>query len=550
MCITKSGRGWLRWVALLGLWCCVHLNESVAAPRPPNFLIIVADDLGFSDLGCYGGEIATPHLDSLARAGLRYTQCYSTARCWPSRACLLTGYYAQQVRMDPPQGRLPEWTRLAPHYLKARGYRSYHSGKWHINGAPKRLADGGFDRSYSVEDHDRFFYPRRALLDDEPLPPVATNAGYYSTTAIADYALQFLREHQQHHRQRPFFLYLAFLAPHFPLQALPQDIARYEGRYLEGWDAVRRQRWERATAMGLVRHPLPDLEPHYWAPWSLSGPELQQQIGPGECGHAVPWPALTVEQKVFQAQKMAIHAAMVDRMDQEIGRVLAQIRAMGQAENTVTFFVSDNGASAEQIIRGDKHQPDAPAGSAGSYLCLGPGWSSAANAPLRLHKYWVHEGGISSPLIVHWPAGIRDKGGVRWVPGHFIDVLPTMLELAGIQWVPQWNGKTAPPLAGRSLVPTFAGEVALPRDYLFFSHQGNRALRVGDMKLVAAGAQGPWELYDLRTDRGESRNLAHEQPAKVAEMAAQWQRLEAQFRQDAGLPPAKPAGGRAKPQAQ
>jgi arylsulfatase len=508
-----------------------------AAQRPPNFLIIVADDLGFSDVGCYGGEIATPNLDALARGGLRYTQFYSTARCWPSRACLLTGYYAQQVRMDPPQGRLPQWARLAPHYLKTAGYRSYHSGKWHVNGAPKRLADAGFDRSYSVEDHDRFFYPQNTLLDDQPLPPVATNAGYYSTMAIADYAIQFLREHQQQHREKPFFLYLAFLAPHFPLQALPQDIAKYEGRYLAGWDVVRQQRWQRTLGMGLVNHALPELEPHNFAPWSLAEAELQGRIGAGESGRAVPWHALTVEQKIFQAQKMAVHAAMVDRMDQEIGRVLAQVRAMGQAQNTVTFFVSDNGASAEQIIRGDRHDPQAPAGSARTFLCLGPGWSSAANAPFRLHKFWVHEGGISSPLIVHWPAGIKEGGGLRRAPGHFIDLLPTMLELAGIRFTPEWRGQTAPALPGRSLAPTFAQDVPLAREYLFFHHQGNRALRVGDWKLVAAGAQGPWELYDLSVDRGESRNRAAEEPARVAEMNALWQRLEAQFREQAGLPP-------------
>ncbi|MCX8155111.1 MAG: arylsulfatase [Verrucomicrobiae bacterium] len=537
--------GKLRRAVCLGcLWLCLALAQTWAAPRPPNFLIIVADDLGFSDVGCYGGEIDTPHLDALARDGLRYTQFYSTARCWPSRACLLTGYYAQQVRMDPPQGRLPEWTRLAPHYLRAAGYRSYHSGKWHIQGAPRRVADGGFDRSYSVEDHDRFFYPRNTLLDDQPLPLVATNAGYYSTIAIAEYAIQFLRQHQQQHRDRPFFLYLAFLSPHFPLQALPQDIAKYTGRYLAGWDVVRRQRWQRATALGLTAHPLPELEPHYFAPWSLAEAELQRQIGAGESAYAVPWQALTVEQKIFQAQKMAVHAAMVDRMDQEIGRVLAQIKAMGQADNTLTFFVSDNGASAEQIIRGDKHNPEAPVGSAQTFLCLGPGWASAANAPLRLHKFWVHEGGISSPLIVHWPAGIKDRGGLRRAPGHFIDLLPTMLDLAGIQPAPEWQGKAAPPLAGCSLAPTFAREAPLPREYLFFSHQGNRALRVGDWKLVAAGAQGPWELYDLSTNRGESRNLAAEQPAKVAEMAALWQRLDTQFREQAGLPPSKttPAG--------
>jgi arylsulfatase len=527
--------------------CWPQVFFAAEPASKPNFLVIVADDMGFSDTGCYGGEIATPNLDRLAANGLRYSQFYSTARCWPSRACILTGYYAQQVRMDPPQGPLPAWTRVLPHYFKPAGYRSYHAGKWHLMGAAKRLADGGFDRSYSIEDHDRHFAPKNALLDDQPLPPVKASDGYFSATGTANYAIEFLKEHQTRYGRQPFILYLAFITPHFPLQAPPQVIARYQDRYYDGWDVVRQQRWQRVTSMGLANHALPPLEPNFLAPWSLSEAKLQEQIGPGESGIAMPWNALTVEQKNFQAAKMAVHAAMIDQMDREIGRVLAQVKAMGQDRNTVTFFMSDNGTTAEQIIRGDRHSTNAAPGSAASYLCLGPGWSSAGNAPFRLHKHWVHEGGISSPLIVHWPAGLKAKGEIRHNPGHFVDVLPTMLELAGIQPETAWRGENPPPLPGRSLVPSFSRDHSVARDFIYFHHQGNRALRAGDLKLVSAGTNGGWELYNLKTDRAEQHNLAGDQPQKVQELVELWQRTDALYKQQAGPPPAAQAGKKAAP---
>ena len=510
--------------------------------RKPNFLLIVADDMGFSDAGCHGGEIATPRLDALAAGGVRFAQGYSTGRCWPSRTCLLTGYYAQQVRMDPPQGPLPAWARVAPHYLKPLGYRCYTSGKWHLMGAPKAVADGGFDRAYVLHDHDRYFAPRNHELDDRKLEPVRDDPDFYVTKAIADHACDFLKQHAERHADEPFFSYLAFTSPHFPLHALEEDIARYRERYLEGWDVARERRWKRLRERGLVNCALPPLESDVIASWSFPGDKLQAMIGPGEANRAVHWRELTDEQKRFQATKMAIHAAMIDRMDREIGRVLAQVRAMGAFENTVIFFVSDNGATAEQIIRGDLHDPSAPLGSGRSYLCLGPGWSSASNTPFRLHKSWVHEGGIASPLIVHWPAGLAARGELRRDPCHFIDLLPTMLDLAGAGEVsPQWNGATAPPLPGRSLAPALAREGAVTREFLYFHHMQNRAIRVGDWKLVARGEGGPWELYDLKTDRCELQNLADEDPGRVREMAALWQRTEETFRQQAGPPPAKKA---------
>jgi arylsulfatase len=234
---------------------------------------------------------------------------------------------------------------------------------------------------------------------------------------------------------------------------------------------------------------------------------------------------LSAEQKTFQALKMAIHAAMIDRMDQEIGRVLDQLKTMGAYTNTVIFFASDNGASAEQIIRGDQHDPSAPPGSGATFLCLGPGWSTAANTPLRLHKSWVHEGGIASPLIVHWPRGIQDRNGIRRDPCHFVDVLPTLVDLAG--------GKPAatrgPELAGRSIAPAFAGDRAILRDYLYFNHNNNRAIRVGDWKLIATGAEGPWELYDLSTDRAEQKDLAKAETDRVQKHAAKWRECDDTF---------------------
>lgn len=549
MTADKSRRAFLRetmtWgpAAVLGS-LVTRIRAQGAAPggsgrgQKPNVLVIVADDMGYSDAGCYGGEIETPNLDRLAANGLRFSQCYSTGRCWPSRTSLLTGYYPQQVRMDPPRGRLPNWARVAPHYLKPHGYRCYQSGKWHLRGAPKAVADGGFDHSYVLHDHDRFFSPKRHELDDRRLPPVEDDTDCYVTTEIAKYAESFLREHAAEHSDKPFYCYLAFTSPHFPLHALQEDIAKYRGRYRQGWDAVRQQRWKRLHEMALLDCDLPALEADVIPSWNLPGEKLEEMIGPGEADRAVPWNDLTEKQKEFQATKMAIHAAMIDRMDREIGRVLEQIRRMGTLDNTIVFFVSDNGASAEQIIRGDKHDRTALPGSAKSYLCLGPGWSTAANTPFRLHKSWVHEGGISSPLIVYWPAGLAARGGLRHNPCHFIDILPTVLDLTGSSDFPrQWNSETAVPLPGTSLAPVFGKDGTVKHNFLYFHHSKNRAIRIGDWKLVAKGADGPWELYDLESDRCESKNLADQHPQKVREMAALWQKYEDEFREQAGPPP-------------
>ncbi len=517
--------------AALGL-TALSQTEAQTAPMEttrPNILLIVADDMGYSDLGCYGSEIHTPNLDALAHDGLRFTQFYNTARCWPSRACILTGYYAHQVRRDTLPGIVsgaggtrPGWARLLPEMLRPLGYRSYHSGKWHVDGLPLQ---NGFDHSYCLNDHDRYFTPREHTEDNRPLPPVGAEEGYYSTTAIANHAIKCLKEHHERHPGQPFLEYLAFTSPHFPMQAPPQDIARYRNRYLAGWDALRDERWRRMQRMQIGGLALSAIERGLGPPYAF--PEDIQKLGPDELNRPIPWKDLNTDQRAFQASKMAIHAAMVDRMDHEIGRVLGQIRSMGALDNTLVMFLSDNGASAEMMVRGDGHDPHAAHGSAGSFLCIGPGWSSMCNTPFRRHKTWVHEGGISTPLIVHWPKGIAARGEMRHTPAHIIDLLPTILEAAGGKRPETWNGNPVPTPPGHSLMPLLAKDGAASHDYLWWLHEDNRALRVGDWKIVAAGKESPWELYDVSADRSETRNLAHERPDKVTEMAAIWdQRLK------------------------
>ena len=500
-------------------------SAGLGPNRRPNIVFILADDMGYSDLGCYGGEIATPNLDTLAAGGLRFTQFYNTARCWPTRAALLTGYYAQQVHRDElpglgggGRGVRQKWARLLPDLLKPLGYRSYHSGKWHIDG---KVLAAGFDRSLNMKNQGNFFTAKANLIDDIPVEPAADESGYYATVATADHAIDCLREHAEEHADRPFFQYIAFIAPHFPLHALPRDIARYRDKYLDGWDAMRRRRFVRQKEMGLLNTTLSRLEPEVGPPRHF--PDALKKLGSGEINRPLPWDELTDEQRRFQAMKMAIHAAMVDRMDREIGRVIKQLKLMGAYENTLVFFASDNGASAEIIVRHGGHDPEATPGSAATYLCLGPGASSASNTPFRRHKTWVHEGGISTPLVVHWPNGIRAAGELRRTPAHVIDIVPTILDVVGIEKPAKWAGEPIPPAPGRSLVAAFDRDRVIDRDFLWWMHEGNRAIRLGDWKLVAAKGD-PWELYDLSMDRAESQDLASQRADKVEELKAVWRR--------------------------
>ncbi len=535
-------------IPVLALALLTSAVDLRAADKPArkvvNVVFILADDLGYSDLGCYGGEIQTPNLDGLAKNGLRFTQFYNTARCWPSRAALLTGYYAQQVRRDTVPGLpsggsgvRPRWARLLPEMLKPLGYRSYHSGKWHVDGKPLQ---NGFDRSYDLADQNRFFSPQNHLEDDKPLPPVEPGSGYYATTAIADHAIKCLKDHAENFSDRPFFplpvLHVAAFSfagaggRHCPV---PRQISRVAGTLMR--TAAVRQKISRAWE--LVNCPLSALERGVGPPYPF--PDAMTKLGPGEVNLPLAWGELNEQQRDFQAMKMAIHAAMVDRMDREIGRVLEQLRAMNAFDNTLIFFASDNGASAEIMVRGDGHDPQAAPGSAATHLCLGPGFSSASNTPFRRHKTWVHEGGISTPLIVHWPNGLAARGELRHNPGHLIDVVPTVLEVGGGKRFETWEGMPVPPAPGKSLVPTFAKDDPVSREFLWWQHEGNRALRVGNWKIVAAGAKADWELYDLTTDRAESKNLAATEPVRVRDMAQIWTQHFDDFRKLASqdLPP-------------
>ena len=515
--------------SLLAFFALIFSALHAAEPVRPNVLLIVADDLGYSDLGCYGSEISTPNLDALAKGGLRFTQFYNTSRCWPSRASILTGYYAQQVRRDTVpdvksglRGTRPAWAKLLPDLLKPIGYRSYHSGKWHVDGKPMQ---NGFDHSYNLTDHDRYFTPRYHTEEDVALPPVDPESGYYATKAIADHAIKCLREHADKYSTQPFFEFLAFTAPHFPLQAPAEDIARYKEKYLRGWDAMREERWQRMHAMGIGGSALSPIEREVGPPYPF--PAAMQKFGPNELNRPLPWDGLSKEQREFQAGKMAVHAAMVDRMDREIGRVLTQLRTMGAMENTLILFLSDNGASAEMMVQGSGHDPAAQCGTGATFLSLGPGWSSMANTPFRRHKTWVHEGGISTPLIAHWPRGITAHDEFRTAPGHIVDIVPTILEITGGAVKPL--DASAPPSPGKSLVPLFAKDGAMKHDSLWWLHEGNRALRMGDWKIVASGKDSAWELYDLSTDRSETKNLAAEKPEKVRELAAEWTRQTEEY---------------------
>lgn len=502
----------------------ISLNWSLGAAPKPNVVMILADDLGYSDIGCYGGEIATPNLDALAKNGIRFTQFYNTARCWPTRAALLSGYYAQQIHRDAlpsvrggVMGKRQSWAPLLPHHLAKAGYRSYHSGKWHIDG---KVLDGGFEKSFNIASPGNFFTTAGGYLNDIAVQPVQVGEEHYITITTADHAIQCLKEHAQETPDRPFFQYIAFHAPHFPLHALPQDIAKYRDKYRDGWDKMREQRYQRQREMWLVNTALSAVEKDVGPPAPF--PEFREKLGDGEILYPLAWSELTDEQRRFQATKMAIHAAMVDRMDQEIGRIIAQLKAMNAFDNTLILFASDNGASAEVMVRDGGHDKNAAPGSAASYFCLGPGFSSACNTPFRRHKTWVHEGGISTPLIAHWPKGIAAKNEWRHTPAHVIDLVPTLLELAGVEKPAEMNGTKVPPAPGKSLLGAFAKDQAIEREGLWWMHEGHRAARCGDWKIVSLKGKD-WELYDLSQDRAEQQNLASSQPETLRELVHFWQ---------------------------
>jgi arylsulfatase A-like enzyme len=510
----------------------------------PNIVVILADDLGFSDLGCYGGEIHTPVLDQLAAGGLRFTQFYNTARCCPTRASLLTGLYPHQAGIgemtgetQPATGRQDPKNRGSPGYLgrlsrrcvtiaevlRAAGYDTLMTGKWHVGYLEPQLwpRRRGFDRYYGVlegaanyfqPDHPR--YARPFALDDKLITEFEPD--YYTTDVFTDYAIRFMKESRSE-GERPFFAYIAYNAPHWPLQAWPDDIARYRGKYRVGWDEIRRRRYQRQIDLGIIE-----------SRWALSprGEGIESPTWRQYGGGPVPaWDSLSEAQQDEMDLRMAIYAAMVDRMDQNVGKIVDYLRQSGQLDNTFILFLSDNGGALGGGPLGFNRHEDVPPerwGGADSFISYGTGWANASNTPFRKLKCFTHEGGIATPLIAHWPSRIASPGSINREVGHVIDVMATCIDLAQCQYPKYYNGMEILPLEGKSLAPIFRGRQRDGHEAIFWEHTGNRAVRAGRWKLVSEYTQ-PWELYDLDADRIELDNLAAEMPDKVRQLEAMYE---------------------------
>ena len=505
-------------------------TSSGAADRP-NILVILADDLGYSDVGCFGGEIKTPNLDALAANGLRFTQFYNATRCCPSRASLLSGLYPHQAgvgdmtgdegpRRPGYRGHLTERCATIPEVLKSAGYRTSMVGKWHLGPNPGPIRRG-FDDFYGMIGGFNSFWQEEPFYTRLPTgrPKRSYPPGqFYSTDAFGDYALDFLAESMRD-PGRPWFLYLAFNAPHFPLHAPKAEVDRYAPMYEKGWDAIRDERLVRMKRLGIVGDAT-SLPPR--SDWDHPF-HHKEGVNP-------PWDSLPTDRRTDLARRMAIYAAMVEHMDGTIGRVVASLKEHGQLENTLILFLSDNGGCAEwdplgfDVDTGPKTTNElhtgadlAAMGGPGTYHSYGSGWANASNTPWRLYKHYAHEGGISAPLVAHWPVGLKRKGELDDRVGHLVDIMATCVDLSGAKY-PAGAGVT--PMEGRSLVPALRGEPATPRS-LFWEHEGNRAARDGRWKLVARKGH-PWELYDIDADRAELHDLAALEPDRVSRMAKAW----------------------------
>lgn len=495
--------------SLLGLVLPALAQPAAAPPQKrPNIVLIMADDMGYSDIGCFGGEVQTPNLDRLAAGGVRVTQFYNTSRCCPTRAALLTGLYSHQAGVGDMvgdfgtpgyRGFLNDSCATIAEVLRPAGYHTLMAGKWHVGGKPGHWPrDRGFERYWGLVDGGGNYWtvdPTRTLVDEETVIP-HDGRSWYLTDEFADHAVKYVDEYGR--KPEPFFLYLAFTAPHWPLHAPRDAIARYRGKYKIGWDALRRQRHQRMIDLGIVD-----------AKWGLS-----------PRGDKIPaWDELSEEKKDFFDLKMSVYAAQIDKMDQGIGRVLAKLRELGIEKDTLVMFLSDNGGCHEEIQRG---QAGAEIGTRESFTSYGVNWANASNTPFRMYKHWVHEGGISTPLIAYWPGVIR--GG--WIDtrtvGHVIDLSATCYDAAGADYPKERNGKAITPLEGKSLLPAFKTGQRDGHDAIYWEHENSKAVRQGPWKLVSKPG-GKWELYNLAADRTELKDLSEAEPVRVEEMKALWQ---------------------------
>ena len=530
--------------AALPLGCGSAGQQETAATSKPNIIVIMADDMGFSDIGGYGGEIETPHIDALAENGLRFRQFYNTARCCPTRAALLTGLYQHQAGvghmvdnvylkdgrpLPAYSGQLNRQCVTFGEALGPAGYSTLMSGKWHVSPAVDRTVTTPVDKSNwprqrgfehfwgTIHGAGSYYDPATLTNENEPIAPESDD--FYYTTAIAKNANRFIDDAP---RDRPFFLYLAFTSPHWPLHAPEEDVAKYKGKYDSGWDELRRRRQQRMVEMGVVKKE-----------WGIT--ERDGQVPSWE----------DAENKEWEARRMEVYAAQITIMDRAIGEIVAKLKERGEFENTLIFFLADNGGCAEMLnnpnpatitypkttrdgrpIRHGNNPDDMP-GQDDDYQSYGPPWANASNTPFRLYKHWVHEGGISSPLVVHWPNGVTVPGSWTDQPGHLIDIMATCLDVAGAAYPKIYGGQAITPLEGESLRPVFSGTDRHGHPGgIFWEHEGNRAVRLGQWKLVSKWSppeNNRWELYDIDADRTERHDLSGEMPDKVEEMSAMWQ---------------------------
>ncbi|WP_018968779.1 arylsulfatase [Rubritalea marina] len=511
---------------LLVLPICLHAAER------PNVIVIMVDDMGFSDLGYHGGEIDTPYLDALAHGGVRFSQFHNSGRCCPTRATLITGLHPHQTGVghmtNPPnhpahdngvagyRGFLNRQCVTIAEALKDSGYATFMTGKWHLgyNDRSRWPMQRGFDKFYGcVSGATRFFHPvapRDMVFGNDPVMPLesTTDEAFYTTDAFTDFAIQFIDEHQKEGGERPFFLYLAYTAPHWPLQAFEDDIAKYRGKYTIGWDKLREQRFQRQKELGLIA-------PHIkLSPKTANIPD---------------WDSLDAKKQDEMDLKMAVYAAMVDRVDQNIGKLVNSLKDLALSENTMILFLSDNGGCQEGGMLGQGEFYDVEKRNLQLGNSYGEAWANASNTPFRFYKHHTHEGGTSTPFFIHWPAGIQAQHDWFESPAQLIDVVPTILDVAGADYPQSYHGNAIPELEGVSLRPAFQGEALQRQQPIFIEHENNASAREGDWKIVGKSVSPPsgvqyqrWELYNIAQDRTETNNLATKYPEKLKTLSAKW----------------------------
>lgn len=480
----------------------ISFSSSISAQtKKPNIIFILVDDMGFSDVSCYGGEIQTPNIDRLADQGIKMRNFYNNSRCCPTRASVLTGRYPHNVGMGHMvtlptdsvtpgsyQGYLDRNTPTIAEALKEAGYNTYMTGKWHVGERKQDWpVNRGFDRYYGLISGASSFWeitPQekfKRIFAVDSLVTELPEKGFYATDAYTDSALAFLKTHHAQNNKKPFFLYLAYTAPHYPLHAYEEDIIKYEKIYSKGWGKIRTERYEKLKKLGYVTN-------QYQLPPEPTGVEL--------------WDDQSLKDKEELIRKMAVHAAMVDRLDQNIGKLMQYLKQAGQWENSMLVFLSDNGASAETVNTKKLHDPAVKIGEKGSYASIGINWAHASNAPFKLFKHNMHEGGIATPMIIHWPAGIKPQKGYAEGVGHVIDLMPTAIELAGTE---------TKNMDGKSLSWLWNGNKE-PQRTLFWEHENNFSLRKGKWKLVKENYETEWSLYDMQKDPTEINNVSKNYP--------------------------------------